>query len=333
MKVTVHDVAKIAGTSSATVSRVVSGGAKVSRTTKEAVLRAIEECGYVPRQKNKSAKQTNKDTVLVIVEDLELVAYLDYIKGMTNILAADGKTVFVYSSHYDPQKEVNCLQFADHSKYCGVIMLSAIETPALLKAMEEVKIPVVFANRYLRSTETDTVALDNYKLGYMATNELIRNGHRKIAHLAGSRTSNASLDRVRGFKDAMEAAKLSTPQDAIFYGDLKYEGGTAFADWLLKEKMPFTAVFASNESMSMGLIETLEDHNVSCPDFISVICAIQTNTVRVGKIKLTGFGYGSIEMGEKAANLLLQRLKEPNGKKMHIAFTPELMGNNSIKKI
>ena len=333
MKVTVHDVAKIAKTSSATVSRVVSGGANVSRATKETVLRAIEECGYIPRQKSKCAKQTNKDTVLVIVEDLELVAYLDYIKGMTNVLAAGGKTVFVYSSDYDPQKEVKSLQFAESNKYCGVIMLSAIENPALLKAIEEVKIPVVFANRYLRSVETDTVTLDNYKLGYMATNELIRRGHKKIAHLAGSRTSNASLDRIRGYKDAMETAKFSAPQNAIFYGDLKYEGGVAFADWLLKEKMPFTAVFASNETMSMGLIETLEDHNVSCPDCISVICAIHTNMVRVGKIKLTGFGYGSIEMGEKAANLLLQRLEEPNGKKMHIAFTPELMENNSIKNI
>ena len=333
MKVTVHDVAKTAKTSTATVSRVVSGGANVSQTTKETVLRAIEECGYVPRQKSKCTKQTNKDVVLVIVEDLELVAYLDYIKGMTNVLVAGGKAVFVYSSNYDPQKEVYCLQLADQNKFCGVIMLSAIENPTLLKALEEVKIPVVFANRYLRSIETDTVAMDNYKLGYMATNELIRKGHKKIAHLAGSRTSNASLDRVRGYKDAMEAAKLSTPQNAIFYGDIKYEGGTAFADWLLKEKMPFTAVFASNESMSLGLIETLEDHNVSCPDCISVICAIQTNMVRVGKIKLTGFGYGSIEMGEKAAILLLQRLKEPNGKKMHIAFTPELMENNSIKKI
>ena len=212
-------------------------------------------------------------------------------------------------------------------------MLSAVETPTLLEALNEINLPVVFANRTLRSIDADSVTLDNHKLGYMATNELISRGHKRIAHLAGSRSSNVTIERIRGYMDAMASAGLSVHESDIYFGDQKYEGGAAFGKQMLDDEMPFTAVFASNEDMVVGLLDMLEDHNIKCPDDISVICAMHTSSARVGKTKSTGLGYSSIKMGERAAELLLQRIKNPDGKKMNISFAPELTENNSIKTV
>jgi len=329
MKITIKDIAQDTGVSASTISRVVNNSGYVKDETRKTVEEAIARCGYVKSKKaNGSSALTN--AVLIIVESINNNVYADYIAGICRHLRKHGKNPYIYVSDYSPEAEIDQLMFANKAGFSGVFMLSAVESSEIVEVLKNISCPVVLVNRYLRALDIDTVILDNYKVGFMATMLLINNGHTRIAHLGGPLYSTASQDRLRGYTDAMGAAGLKIDPRGMYSGNLTYECGCDFARDILPYMRDFTALFSANDTMAVGFIDTILENGFECPGDISVICADDSFDVLISKVKLTTIGYDSKVMGRSAAELLLERINNVNGKKKTISFSPNIIERNSI---
>lgn len=330
---TLREIAKLTGSSPSAVSRVLNSSGYVSEEKKKAIEKALADYGYKKKEKPVVCPYTS-NTVLIIADSLNVSeAYIDYIDGINEYLYSNGYSSYLYLSNYSCKSETEQVINAQKIGFAGVMMINAIETPDLLKAISQSKCPIVLLNRYLRGADIDTVVLDNYKVGYMATKLLIEKGHKKVVQLAGLKDSTASRDRIRGFMDAMRDFGLPVAPDAVVFGNHSYTKGYEYALHFTDNKKDYTALFVASDRMTLGFIDGLYERGVRCPDDISIICTEDTKNLVSGKVKLTTIGYNNRIIGRTAAELFDERRKNPRGEKKMISYTPQIVERESIKEL
>lgn len=335
MKITLNDIAKQTGISSATISRVLTNSGYVKPETKAIIEKALIQNDYRHTPRRKSMPQEISEIVLVITGDITSNVYTSNIKGITQEIEKTGKKIFIVNSDYFSDKEEEYLKFAFRNHFAGVIMLNPIETGGLVQSLRSAQCPVVMVNRYLRALDTDAVCIDNFRGGYMATDYLIQRGHRGIAHLCGPDNSIACQERLRGYRDAMRMAGLPILDNSIFNGDLQYESGLQFGRQIcsMKKETRFTAVYSANDIMATGLVDAFFEAGLSVPDDLSITCSDNTLNAVKSRVKLTTVAHDPVEMGVSGAQLLLTRMENPNSKTERIVYAPVLTERNSVKPI
>lgn len=324
MRISLKEIAKELNVSPATVSRALNNTGYVREETRRRIISTLIERGYTKLP----ADACEQRSVLILNGDINSQVYISYINGISQVLTACGYTVLVgYSSYCAKQDEKNFL-FAQSSRFSGVIMLSAIETPSLVETLRKTEMPVVLVNRYLQTLETDSVCVDDYRAGYMATERLIKAGHRRIAHLTGPADSITCNNRRLGYEAAMAASGLSVSQEFIFQGDCRYESGFRCGKQLAD--LTFTAVFSANDIMAVGIADALAKSSVRVPEDVSIICADNSPDAVTGRIHLTSVSYDPISIGKAAANMLLARIADSSLPKQRIIYAPTIWERDSI---
>jgi DNA-binding LacI/PurR family transcriptional regulator len=249
------------------------------------------------------------------------------------VLGQAGKRAVISNSDYDSSVDEGYLEYAITRGFCGVIMLSAIETPGLSSLLADRSIPVVLVNRYLRSMDMDVVSIDNFRSGFMGTNYLIEAGHTRIAHLGGPENSVVCQDRLHGYRDALSAAGIKADPDGIFHGDLQYESGLKFGEFLARNPGRFTAVFSANDLMAKGLAEALFESGLRVPEDISITCFDNTVNAVNGRVRLTTISYDGFAMGVSAGEMLLNRIENPSAPYSKVFYSPTLTERDSVRSL
>lgn len=332
MSVTIRDLAKKSGYSIATISRALSNIQTVKPETRQHILQIAKELGYEYQQHGRR-EPVRSNVVMLIVGDIMNPFYLTIINGVNDLFNEQGIKLAIFNSDYDPAREENFVQFANDSKYDGIIMITAMETAGLVSVLKKASCPIVLANRTIRSMDLNAVCIDNYRGGYMAASHLIEEGHRKIAHLAGPSNSTASQDRERGFRDAMKDHQLPLPEMAVRPGTLKRESGVEFARYFINNLRDFTAVFCANDLMAAGFSETLLEAGLSVPDDVSVIGFDDSPAAVSGPVKLTTISRDSYLMGRAAAEMMVDELVRGDHRCRKIVFPPTLTMRNSVRRL
>lgn len=330
---TLKEIAKLADTSPSSVSRVFNNSGYVSAEKRRKIEKVLRENGYRVTSKPNVMPRSADKVIMVIVESLQNTPYIEYIQGINTLLQEKKLNPLVYVSNHSPQNEINQIEYGAALGVGGIIMLSAVESPALLNLIKELSCPIILLNRRLPTAEVDSVMMDNYKVGYQATSYLIERGHKRIFHLAGPVTSTAANDRKSGYLDAMQHANLISKRERILYGDLSYTKSKAIAGEFIKSFFDCTAVFSANDNMALGFIEGLYEAGLKCPDDVSVICAENTPETITGRVKITAVGYDNVQMGRSTAELFLERKNEPNGRKKIISYSPIITERESVRNI
>jgi LacI family transcriptional regulator len=325
------EIAKFTGTSPASVSRVLNNSGYVSAERRRIIEKALRENGYQVTSRRNAIPRSADKIILIIVESLQNTPYIEYIQGINTYLQENDHHPLVYVSNHSPENEIKHIEYATALGVGGILMLSAVESLALLNLIKELSCPLVLLNRRLPTADIDSVIMDNYKVGYLATNYLIERGHKNIVHLAGPVTSTAAADRKTGYLDAMKAAGLQAGNKEIFYGNLSYTKSKSLVEQIIKECPDCTAVFSANDNMALGFIDGLYEAGLTCPGDISVICAENTLDTRIGRVKISSVGYYNEQMGRSAAELLLERKREPNGRKKNISYSPVITERESVR--
>jgi DNA-binding LacI/PurR family transcriptional regulator len=330
---TLADIAKEAGVSTATISRVLNGENNVSASTRERVLLALEKENFQKRARRSSVEFRNGGTVLIIAGQLQNPITLGYIDGIRLSLAEKGLRCVISLSDYDSDVECDTLEYASKNGFLGIFMLNAVENRNLIFRISRMKTPVIFVNRYLRSLDMDVVTVDNYRCGYLATEYLIERGHRRIAHIAGPSSSVTCQDRTRGYLDAMRAHNLPVGKNYVFYGDRRYRCGRDFGEMICQ--MPanrrFSAVFSTTGLMAAGMVDVLLREGIRIPDDISVICNDDySRDYMPCPMDFTTFEQDPILMGKTAVSLLLERISSPDQAPKRMVFPPVLNEHNSV---
>jgi LacI family transcriptional regulator len=325
MKATIKDIAKKSGHSCSTVSRVINNSPYVSAATRARIQKVIDETGFRPNSVARGLVTGKMNVVVCIIGDRLNEFYAQLFAAAEEELNQRGYLAVLCYTNYEPAKEEKYLEAAAENNFAGVIMVTAPETPQLAANLAKLECPVVLANRYLVSFQTDVVLTDNYYGGYIAARHLIDLGHRRIAHWSGPENSTASRDRLRGYRDAMQEAGLQVREEDVWKGNLRQVDGYLFGRKLLDQPGDITAVFCGNDLMARGLVVAYVEQGKKVPGDLSIVGFDDSPVAVTGTVKLTTVRQHAQEMGRAAAEMVVNRMTNKNQPHRRLTFTPELV--------
>lgn len=331
MEITIKDIAKYAGVSPATVSRVINNTTNVSEATKNNVLEIIEKYNYSPNIFAKSLSKNESNTIGVIVPDVTNPFFGEVIKGVSEVADKNKLNMILCDTGEDSQKEERHLINLKSQRLKGLIITPTSDSNEFnskhLKLLKDMGIPIVLIDRDVKRSNFDGVFIDNIKGAFDATTSLIENGHKKIALISGPENSKPGRDRKRGYIKAFETANIPLDEAIIFKGDFKLDSGYRYTKTILNMKDRPTAIFSSNNMMTLGCIKALNEYKFLIPKDISLIGFDDIETLNILGINISTIKRPTVEMGKIAMELLMERLiKKDNDKEniKRIILEPQL---------
>ncbi|MEM1057568.1 MAG: LacI family DNA-binding transcriptional regulator [Bacteroidota bacterium] len=308
MSVTIHDVAKHAGVSIATVSRVLNDSASVLEEKRVRVLAAAEALGYSPNPAALSLLNKQTGGIGVLLPFVQGEFFSELIGGLDEAAQEHGRFLVISSSHRQTGEFRKAIQVLDKRVDGLVVMAPELDVrgAASLLATET---PVVFINTYTEGLAADVFNFDNYQGGYLLTRHLLDAGHRKIALLHGPPHAQDAIERARGYREAMAEAGVSNTRDLEFDGGYTREAGHAAAVAVLARKPRPTAIVAANDHCATGVVSALLREGVRVPDQMSVTGFDGLESSRYVVPPLTTVSVPVREIGRQAALRLFARLR------------------------
>ena len=262
MAVTIEDIAKEAGVSTATVSRVINQSKAVSPELKQRVMEAIERNRFKPNSFARGLATDKSSIIGVIVADISNPVISTTIKGINHVSQKKGYTVLVCESDGDGRKEEMLLERLEEQKASGVILAGMNVDHTRVKKMLEMDFPVVMVTQQSSDgiITINTVIHDNANAIIDAVTFLYANGHRRIAFICGPENDYSSgTKRLEGFREAVKRMELDIPESYIVYGDFTYEGGRECMQRIFEENTVLpTAVLACSDLMAAGAVSGAE---------------------------------------------------------------------------
>lgn len=325
--VTIKDVAREAGVSVSTVSRVLTQNAPVKRETRERVQTAIKELGYSPNALARSLRKKFSRTIGLVIPDISNPFFPDIAKGVEDTAKEAGYHVILCNAGNNPQREEEAIQLLKERQVDGVILVSSSPVGAYLQKFSEMKIVIV--DRELQDMEVDTVICDNVSGSYLATRHLIELGHRDIAIVTGSMGLNTTRDRLLGYEKALKEKGLPVLEDWIWKAGFSFDHGYNVTEENLKTGNMPTAIFASSDIAAVGVISALEKHGLKVPEDISVVGFDDITLSTLVKPTLTTVTQPTYQMGKEAVELLVSGIKRGRKKAKRIVLPTNLVVRNS----
>lgn len=308
-RVTIKDVAQEAGVSITTVSHVINETRNINPETKERVLEALEKLGYQPNIIARSLRSGKTKTIGLIVPDIANLFFGEIARKIEDYGYQHGYSVILGNSDNDPVKQTNYINTLITKQVDGVIFISAGGEVQALRPFFDNKIPVVVADRDVPLELADVVLLDNEKAGYEATCHLLELGHVCIACISGPHNISPSMQRVNGYKHALQEYGIPFQPDLIEAGDFQFKSGELAMQKLLAHPCQPTAVFALNDLMAIGAITAAHKAGLSVPNDFSIVGFDNIELSSAVTPALTTVAQPIDEIAQKATNLLIERMQ------------------------
>lgn len=309
---TIRDVARLAGVSVATTSAVINEKGCVSPKLTQRVLNAIESLDYHPNQIARSLKVRQTRTIGMVVPDVTDRFFSEVIRGVENEARALGFLLILTDSNEDPVLEQTILNMLFARRVDGVLLAPTVPHAAQDR-LNRRRFPLVVLDRLPAHFTGSAVVTDNLKAAYDGTRHLIELGHRRLAIIAGRLNLSSGLDRLEGFRKALQQGGLPLHDEYLQRGDFLPEGGYSCGLKLLQLAVPPTAIFSCNNQMTLGLMRALSELGVRCPDRVSVLGFDDFDWAASFSPPLTTIAQPGLEMGKQAVRLLMRKIESVNG--------------------
>jgi len=306
---TIKEVAQHAGVSVATVSRVVNNKGYVSDDLRQRVQDAMRLLDYKPSAVARSLRRQESLTIGVLVPGMHQPFFATLAHVIQRTLFERNYRTLMCSSEEDGDKETEYVDMLVRQRVDGAIIAPTGQESEAIK-MISAKIPVVLVDRDLPHIEVNRILANNYQGGYDAIEHLINLGHRRIAIIGGPPYSDAMQQRTRGADQAMHDAGLAFDPALVIMSDLiEFDMGFRSALHIFKNHTPIpTAIFALNDVVAVGIMHAAAEVGLRLPDDLSVIGFDDIPLAQYMIPSLTTIAQPIYEMGERAAQLLLNRL-------------------------
>jgi DNA-binding LacI/PurR family transcriptional regulator len=305
--ITLDQVARLAGVSRATASRVFTGNPAVSREARSAVERAAAELGYIPNQAARSLAGGRSASVGVVVPDPRSSLFLDplfprLLLGIGEELSANGLQMVLFAPQ-SPTDVQRLEQYLAGGHVDAVILLTLHDSDTLSARLQSRGIPVVYGGRPRGRFDVSFVDVDNHAGGRSATEHLIEQGRRRIAHIAGPRQSPPASDRKQGFQEAMWNSALRS--DLVEHADMDRDSGEMAMARLLALGHEVDAVFAATDAMAAGAMWALQVLGRRVPDDVAVIGFDDSPIATATRPPLSSVKQPVEDMGREMARFVL----------------------------
>jgi LacI family transcriptional regulator len=324
--VTIRDVAKLAGVSPITVSRVVNNSDYVSESTRARVEAAIDELKYVPNMLGPSLRFKQTMTLALVLTDITNPFWTTVARGVEDVAQANGYGIILCNTDESQSKQDQYLDMLLRRRIDGIVLVPAHSAPEPVGMIQKQGIPVVVLDRQIPGIQVDIVRADSENGAYQLTDHLLSMGHRRIAVLAGPETVSTAVDRVMGYRRALTAHGLPEEAAAIYWGAFTVESGREMALQALSDHQQLTAYFATNNFIAIGAMQAMRETGLTVPDDIALVTLDDIPAVFTIEPFLTVARQPAREMGRKAAQILLDRLSgQLDGEYQHIVLPTQLI--------
>lgn len=318
------DVAKLAGVSVATVSRVLAGSAHVSRETREKVLRAMEDLDYKPNMLARNLRKMQSKTIVVVIPDISNPFFSDVIRGIQHVAREHGYHVLLGDTQNDVNAELDFIEMIKERAADGVILTTARTSPEKIMEMAR-EVPLVMACEYIEGAELPMVTIDNVFSAKRVVDHLAALGHRRIGFIAGPLHVIISRDRLQGFVQGLREHGIQQDSSLILEGDFTISSGYEQAVRLLQLPDPPTAIFASNDEMAIGAIKAIKHMGLKVPQDVAVVGFDDIRMATVIEPALTTIYQPKFEIGKKAMEFLLKLIQRPSRSYGHLKLPEKLI--------
>jgi len=304
--VTMKDVARLAGVSTATVSRILNSPDAGRPETRRRVAAAVKKLGYEPNLSARNLRINRTATIIVVLPDINNPFFSFIVRGIEDVAHEQGFSVLLCNTDNDLERELQYTKIIGRRGADGAIFLTArVSSPHILKMAE--RVPVVLACEYIDGAVSQ-VSIDNVGAAMDATRHLIQLGHRRIAYVNGPPDVILSRDRLRGYTLALQQAGLPVLEELIAPGTFYLESGVEAARRLLGLPEPPTAVFCANDEMAIGFIRAAEAMGRRVPGDVAVVGFDDIRFAAFYRPALTTVAQPMYEIGRRAAQLLLDQV-------------------------
>ncbi len=333
-KYTMRDVARLAGVSTSTVSAVLNESVVVSPKRKERVLAAMSALDYQPDAIARSLKTGRSNAIGVIVPDITNTFYPEVIRSVEVAAQAAGYSVLLCDSSEDRVIEERHFSALFSRRVDGIILACCANSRAN-ELIARRNIPVIFIDRLPASRAVNSVCTDNVAAGQLAAEHLIGLGHKRIGMLAGHLGLSPHHDRLEGFRKAMQEAHLPILDEYLIVGNVQVEDGVEAGRRLLSLPTAPTAILASNNKLLLGVLQAVEERNLSIPKDLSVLGFDDDLWNMHFSPGLTAVAQLTGDIGRRSFELLHQLIQNPprdDAAPMHVLIPAELRIRNSTSR-
>jgi LacI family transcriptional regulator len=321
---TIADVARAAGVSTATVSRVLNGNTEVNAVLAERVRAAVRAMAYRPSRVARSLRARRADVWALIISDIRNPFFTDMVRGVEDVAYANGFSLVLCNAEEDPVKEADYMRLAVAEHMSGVILVPASATRTDPTPLTEGGIAVVTVDRRLRSAPVDRVLIDNQGGAELAVGHLAEGGYRRIACVSGPVDVSTGAERLAGYRAGLRAHRIRPVRELVRYGDFHEPSGRqAMAELLTLAERP-DAVFVANNLMTLGALAAIAEAGLVVPDDIAVVGFDDSPWAPLLRPPLTTVAQPTYDLGAETARMLHQRIGGYRGSPRELILAPEL---------
>ncbi|MBO0778239.1 MAG: LacI family DNA-binding transcriptional regulator [Ktedonobacteraceae bacterium] len=332
-EVTIFDVAKEAGVSYATVSRVINNKEHVSAEKRERVLRAMAQLGYVANVQARSLAGGRTQIIGLLVHELNNDYIGEIIKGIDNEMAESHYDIMLYTTHRRKTKESVYVTRLTRNLVDGLLLVLPRNAGAYLETLHKRRFPHVLVDHegIRQGVSVPSIVAENWKGAYDATCYLLQLGHRRIGFITGAMEMGCAQDRLAGYRAALLKHSIPVIPELIREGNFLQPRGYSSAKELLSLAEPPTAIFASNDISAFGVMEAVRDQGLQIPRDIAIVGFDDIPQATHVHPPLTTVRQPLEEMGRRAAGLLLHYIANPAAEVECIELPTELIIRESCQ--
>ncbi len=327
--VTIVDVAREAGVSYSTVSRVFSGFEFVNEETRRKVVAAAEHLGYVVNLQARSLAGGRSNIIGLLVPGIDNGYISEIVKGIDQELAHSQYDLMLYTTHRYEGKEAYYVKLIANGLVDGLILLVPLIIENYLQALPTQDFPYVLVDQVYNERPSTTVDVTNWQGAYDLTNYLFSLGHTRIGFIAGLNELNSASERLDGYRAALKQQRVAYNPELVVDGDYTPGGGYRAGLNLLRLPERPTAIFAANDLSAFGAMDAAREFNLDIPGDISIVGFDDIPQASIVYPKLTTVRQPLIQMGQVAVRLLLEKLDNPEKEARRVTLGTELVIRDS----
>ena len=326
---TIREVSKLAGVSISTVSRVLNESGPVSNSARSNVLAAVEELNYQPNSLARGLVTSRSGGIGVSINSISSPFFSALLEGIETQIDTQEMHLLVANGRAEIERERASIRYLRQHADAVIAFVEAIPEEELITLAQNMKLVVI--GRHIIEIADRCVYLDNEQGGYIATQCLIKHGHKRIAHISGPLQLPDSRARLQGYRQALQDAGIAFDERLIIEGQFHETDGQHATHRLLDRNLKISAIFAANDQMATGVLHALRSRNLEVPQDISLIGYDDLIFSRYLTPSLSTIRQPLKEMGEAAAQLAIAQLE---GKEVEVKrkFDAQVIHRRSVRE-
>ena len=332
--VTITDIARKAGLSVSTVSRVLNEKTatyRIKKETEKRILKTAKALNYRPNQLARGLRLKKTLTIGLVAPDLSNPFFAYVVKSVQNAVHKLGYSLMVCDTNESLELEIEHVNLLRNKGIDGLIAMPVGQTGRHFEPLLREGLPLVLLDRSFNELKTDSVVVDNYQGAYDAVEHLILYGHTRIAIIQGLLRTYTSHGRLQGYKEALSRHGLVIDENFIVGRDFGKENGYIETKLLLQLKAPPTAIFATSDLITLGALQAISEEGLSIPADLSLVCFDDIDFAPFLACPLTVVAQPKELMGDIAVKLLAQQMQTRKTEAKRIVLKPKLIYRSSVR--